>query len=221
MPGVDLVLAVLAGYLIGAVPSGVLIGRLRGVDPRASGSGRTGTTNALRSLGPRWAAVVAVLDVVKGVAAVLLGNLIIGPAPWAGAQAAVAAVVGHVRSIFIGFTGAAVAAVVGHVRSIFIGFTGGRGAATGAGAMLVLAPIAILVALPEFLLIVWRTRLVSLGSVMAAVTVALVAAALYSIGWAGLEVVVGGALIGLVVVLAHTDNIQRLLAGTERRIGSD
>ena len=202
MPGVDLVLAVLAGYLIGAVPSGVLIGRLRGVDPRASGSGRTGTTNALRSLGPRWAAVVAVLDVVKGAAAVLVGNLIIGPAPWAGALAAVAA-------------------VVGHVRSIFIGFTGGRGAATGAGAMLVLAPIAILVALPEFLLIVWRTRLVSLGSVMAAVTVALVAAALYSIGWAGLEVVVAGALIGLVVVLAHTDNIQRLLAGTERRIGSD
>jgi glycerol-3-phosphate acyltransferase PlsY len=86
--------------------------------------------------------------------------------------------------------------------------------------MLVLAPIAILVAIPEFLLIVWRTRLVSLGSVMAAVTVALVAAALYSVGWAGLEVVVAGALIGLVVVLAHTDNIQRLLAGTERRIGS-
>jgi acyl phosphate:glycerol-3-phosphate acyltransferase len=200
MPGIDLVLAVLAGYLIGAVPTGVLIGRLRGVDPRASGSGRTGTTNALRTLGPRWAAAVAVLDVVKGVAAVLIGNAL-GPGPWAGALAAVAA-------------------VVGHVRSIFIGFTGGRGAATGAGAMLVLAPIAILVALPEFLLIVWRTRLVSLGSVMAAVTVALVAAALYSVGWAGMEVVVAGALIGLVVVLAHTDNIQRLLAGTERRIGS-
>ena len=134
------------------------------------------------------------------VAGVLIGNAL-GPGPWAGALAAVGA-------------------VVGHVRSIFIGFTGGRGAATGAGAMLVLAPIAILVALPEFLLIVWRTRLVSLGSVMAAVTVALVAAALYSVGWAGLEVVVAGALIGLVVVLAHTDNIQRLLAGTERRIGS-
>jgi glycerol-3-phosphate acyltransferase PlsY len=201
MPGFDLVLAVLAGYLIGAVPSGVLIGRLRGVDPRSSGSGRTGTTNALRTLGPRWAAAVAVLDVLKGVAAVLVGNLIIGPVPWAGALAAVAA-------------------VVGHVRSIFIGFTGGRGAATGAGAMLVLAPIAILVAIPEFLILVWRTRLVSLGSVMAAVTVALVAAALYSVGWAGVEVVVAGALIGLVVVLAHTDNIQRLLAGTERRIGS-
>ena len=200
MPGIDLVLAVLAGYLIGAVPTGVLIGRLRGVDPRASGSGRTGTTNAFRTLGPRWAAAVAVLDVLKGVAAVLIGNSL-GFGPWAGALAAVAA-------------------VIGHVRSIFIGFTGGRGAATGAGAMLVLAPIAILVALPEFLLIVWRTRLVSLGSVMAAVTVALVAAALYSVGWAGLEVVVASALIGLVVVLAHTDNIQRLLAGTERRIGS-
>ena len=199
MPGVDLVAAIVVGYLIGAIPSGVLVGRLRGVDPRAGGSGRTGTTNALRTLGPRWAAAVAVLDVAKGVAAVLVGNLI-GPEPWSGALAAVAA-------------------VAGHVRSVFIGFAGGRGAATGAGAMLVLAPLAVLVALVEFALVVWRTRLVSLGSIMAAITVALVAAALYSADWVGLESVVGAALIGLVVVLSHADNIGRLLAGTERRIG--
>lgn len=199
MPGVDLIVAVLVGYLIGAIPSGVLVGRLRGVDPRASGSGRTGTTNALRTLGPRWAAAVAVLDVAKGVVAVLVGNLI-GPDAWGGALAAVAA-------------------VAGHVRSVFIGFSGGRGAATGAGALLVLAPLAIGVAVVEFAFVVWRTRLVSLGSIMAAITVALVAAALYSAGWVGPEVVVGAALIGLVVVLSHADNIRRLLAGTERRIG--
>jgi glycerol-3-phosphate acyltransferase PlsY len=199
MPGVDLIVAIVVGYLIGAIPSGVLVGRLRGVDPRAGGSGRTGTTNALRTLGPRWAAAVAVLDVAKGAAAVLVGNLV-GPEPWSGALAAVAA-------------------VAGHVRSVFIGFTGGRGAATGAGAMLVLAPVAVLVALVEFAFVVWRTRLVSLGSIMAAITVALVAAALYSAGWVGLESVVGAALIGLVVVLSHADNVGRLLAGTERRIG--
>jgi glycerol-3-phosphate acyltransferase PlsY len=199
MPGVELLVAIAVGYLIGAVPSGVLVGRLRGVDPRASGSGRTGTTNALRTLGPGAAAVVAILDVAKGAVAVLVGNAI-GPEPWSGALAGVGA-------------------VAGHVRSIFIGFTGGRGVATGAGAMLVLAPLALLVALPEFALIVWRTRLVSLGSISASVTVALVTAALYAIDWVGIEAVVAAALIGLVVVVAHHDNIGRLLAGTERRLG--
>ena len=199
MPGIDLIVAVAVGYLIGAIPSGVLIGRLRGIDPRDSGSGRTGTTNALRSLGPRWAAAVALLDVAKGIVAVVAGGAI-GPEAWAGALAGVAA-------------------VVGHVRSVFIGFGGGRGVATGAGAMLVLAPLAVLASLPEFGLVVWTTRLVSLGSMLAAVAVALVATALYAVGWAGIEAVVAAALIGLVVVLAHADNIQRLMAGTERRIG--
>lgn len=199
MPGVDLLAAIAVGYVIGAVPSGVLVGRLRGVDPRGSGSGRTGTTNALRTLGPRWAVVVAVLDVAKGVIAVLIGNAI-GPEPWGGALASVAA-------------------VIGHVRSVFIGFTGGRGAATGAGAMLVLAPLAVVVALAEFAVVVWRTRLVSLGSLLAAVTVALVAAALYAAGRAGVEVLAAAALIAAVVVLAHADNIERLRNGTERRIG--
>lgn len=199
MPGVDLLVAVMVGYLIGAIPSGVLIGRLRGVDPRGSGSGRTGTTNALRTLGPRWGAAVAVLDVAKGVVAVLVGNAI-GPEPWGGALASVAA-------------------VIGHVRSIFIGFTGGRGAATGAGAMFVLAPLAAVVAFAGFVLIIWRTRLVSLGSIQAAVTVPAVATALYFADWVGLEVPVAAALSGVVVVLAHADNIGRLRNGTERRIG--
>jgi glycerol-3-phosphate acyltransferase PlsY len=199
MPGVDLLVAIVVGYVIGAVPSGVLVGRLRGVDPRGSGSGRTGTTNALRTLGPRWAVVVAVLDVAKGVMAVLIGNAI-GPEPWGGALASVAA-------------------VIGHVRSVFIGFTGGRGAATGAGAMLVLAPLAVVVALAEFAIVVWRTRLVSLGSLLAAVTVALVGAALYAAGRAGVEAAVAAALIAAVVVFAHADNIERLRNGTERRIG--
>ena len=67
MPGAELVVAAVAGYLMGAIPSGVIVGRLRGVDPRASGSGRTGTTNALRSLGARWAVLVAVMDLAKGI----------------------------------------------------------------------------------------------------------------------------------------------------------
>jgi acyl phosphate:glycerol-3-phosphate acyltransferase len=105
------------------------------------------------------------------------------------------------------------------VWSIFIGFRGGRGVATGGGAMLVLAPLALLAALPEFAIIVGATRLVSLGSISAAITVAIVAAALYAIGWVDIGAPVAAALIGLVVLVAHADNIGRLLSGTERRLG--
>lgn len=199
MPGVELLIVAVVAYLIGAIPSGVLVGRLRGVDPRASGSGRTGTTNALRSLGPRWAAAVAAMDLGKGILAVVIGAAVASSA-WGGPLAGVAA-------------------VIGHVRSVFIGFGGGRGVATGGGALLVLVPLGVLVALLEMGFIVWRTRLVSLGSLMAAITVPLVAAALFAAGWIGAEPLVGAAAIGVVVVVAHADNIVRLRAGTERRLG--
>jgi glycerol-3-phosphate acyltransferase PlsY len=199
MPGVELLVVAALGYVIGAIPSGVLVGRMRGVDPRASGSGRTGTTNALRALGPRWAAAVAAMDLGKGIVAVVIGATV-ASSEWGGPLAGVAA-------------------VIGHVRSVFIGFGGGRGVATGGGALLVLVPLGVLVALLEMGVIVWRTRLVSLGSLMAAVTVPLVAAALYAVGGIGVEPLVGAAAIGVVVVVAHVDNIARLRAGTERRLG--
>jgi glycerol-3-phosphate acyltransferase PlsY len=205
VPAVGLVLAALAGYLIGAIPSGVIVGRLRGVDPRHGGSGRTGATNALRTLGTTLAAVVALADLLKGVAAVLLGGLV---ASSLGATDAWGAALGGV------------AAVVGHVRSVFIGFSGGRGVATGAGAMLVLAPPAVLVAVPVMAIAVWRTRYVSLGSILAVLTVVAVAMTLLALGVAGLAAIVAAVLIGAVVVAAHADNIERLRTGTERRLGS-
>jgi acyl phosphate:glycerol-3-phosphate acyltransferase len=201
MPGVELLVVAALGYVIGAIPSGVLVGRMRGVDPRASGSGRTGTTNAMRALGPRWAAAVAAMDLGKGIVAVVIGATV-ASSEWGGPLAGVAA-------------------VIGHVRSVFIGFGGGRGVATGGGALLVLVPLGVLVALLEMGVIVWRTRLVSLGSLMAAVTVPLVAAALYAAGWIGVEPLAGAAAIGVVVVVAHVDNIARLRAGTERRLGRE
>lgn len=195
----QLVGAALAGYLIGAIPVGVLVGRLRGVDPLDSGSGRTGTTNAIRSLGVGPAAAVAVGDIAKGLIAVGVGTAI-GPEPW-------------------GAAAGAVAAVIGHVRSVFIGFGGGRGVATGAGAMVVLAPIAVAVALVELVTIIWATRLVSLASLSAATTVAIVTVALYLLGNVGPEAAVAGVLIAAIVIVAHLDNIGRLLAGSERRLG--
>lgn len=205
MPILGPLVAALAGYVIGAFPSGVLIGRLRGVDPRSGGSGRTGATNAMRTLGPTLAVVVLAIDVAKGAVAVLLGGAIAGALD--GAEAWGAALAG-------------VAAVGGHVRSIFIGFSGGRGVATGAGAMLVLAPLALAASVPVLVVAIWRTRYVSLGSILAAVTVALVAAASGIAGMTRPEVVVAAALVAAIVVAAHADNIGRLRAGTERRLGS-
>lgn len=205
MPLLGLLLAALVGYLLGAVPSGVIVGRLRGVDPRSGGSGRTGATNAMRTLGTGLAAVVLLIDVLKGAGAVLLGAVV------ADAMAASAA------------WGAAIAgsaAVLGHVRSVFIGFSGGRGVATGGGVMLVLSPIAILAAIPVLAVSVWRTRYVSLGSMLAALTVAIVAGGLAAAGRAGVQTAVAAVLIGAIVVAAHADNIARLRDGTERRLGS-
>lgn len=204
-PILGLVLAALVGYLIGAIPSGVIIGRLRGVDPRSGGSGRTGATNAMRTLGTGLAAVVLLSDVLKGAVAVLLGAWLAGlvgaSETWGGALAGVGA-------------------VIGHVRSIFIGFTGGRGVATGAGAMLVLAPLAVLVAVPVIVVAIGLTRYVSLGSILAALTVAGASVVLHLLGWTGLGTAVAAVAIGAVVVVAHADNIERLRAGTERRLGS-
>jgi glycerol-3-phosphate acyltransferase PlsY len=201
---VELIVAAAAGYLIGAIPSGVMIGRLRGVDPRGAGSGRTGTTNALRTLGPALAVLVLLLDVGKGFLAVLAGGWIaraLGADPtWPAALAGVAA-------------------VLGHVRSVFIRFGGGRGVATGGGVALALAPLALLAVVPVFLALVWWTRYVSLGSVAAAVTLPLATVVLYALDRVGIEVIVAAALIGVLVILAHADNIERLRAGTERRLG--
>jgi len=204
VPVLGLVLAAIAAYVVGAVPSGVIVGRLRGVDPRSGGSGRTGATNAMRTLGSGLAAVVLLLDVLKGAAAVLLGAVVaeaLGAAPAWGAALAGAA------------------AVLGHVRSIFIGFTGGRGVATGGGAMLVLSPIAVLAAIPVLAIAVWRTRYVSVGSILAALTVAIVVVGLAMAGRVGLQAAVAAVLIGVIVVAAHADNIARLRGGTERRLG--
>ncbi len=197
---------VLIGYLLGALPIGLLVGWLSGgVDLRQHGSGRTGATNALRTIGPLAAAAVAVLDVGKGLAAVLLTRWLYRAGP-AGSPDWVAAAAG-------------LAAVIGHVRSVFIGFRGGRGLAPFTGAMAAMLPLGVGILLPLFGAVVWRWRLVSLGSVVVALLAPVVAGLLAIAGQANQAAVAlatGGA---VVVTLAHRDNLARLRAGTERRLG--
>lgn len=201
-----LLTATLGAYLAGSIPFGLLVARLTGgPDPRLIGSGRTGGTNALRALGRRRAAVVSAGDILKGTLPVLAVHALAaeGAEAWTSTWTVIAALF----------------AVIGATRSVWVGFKGGRGIATGFGTALAVAPLALATISPVFLIIIWRTRLVSLGSLIAA---ALFAPALFLISFAttgGLD----GALIayGLVgpalVWLAHADNITRLRNGTERK----
>ncbi len=197
---------VVAGYLIGALPFGLLVGRLAGgVDLREHGSGRIGATNALRTIGLAGAVVTFVLDVGKGVVAVVLA-LWLYQAGASGSPQAIAAAAG-------------IAAVAGHIRSVFIGFRGGRGVATFAGAMLATSPWTVAIVVPIVALVVSRSRFVSLGSLIGSALAPVVTAAFIPLGqatWAGVALGVGGAAL---VIAAHADNIARLRAGTERRIG--
>jgi glycerol-3-phosphate acyltransferase PlsY len=200
----SLLLAAILGYVLGAIPFGLLVGRwTRGIDLRAYGSRRTGATNALRTLGPRAAAGIFVLDLAKGVAAVLLTRLLFGGDPageWAAALAGLAA-------------------IVGHNWSVFIGFTGGRGVATSAGALGAMTPWTLVILLPMVFAVMWRTRFVSLGSIVGAIGAPIITAFLAGAGAASVQAVAYALASGVLVTVAHADNIGRLRAGTERRIG--
>lgn len=198
------VLAAALGYLLGAIPFGLMIGRAtRGIDLRDYGSHRTGATNALRTLGARTAAVVLICDVAKGVAAVLLARLLFADDPQVEWAAAIA-----------GF-----AAIVGHNWSVFIRFTGGRGVATSTGALGAMSIWTVVILVPVVFAIMWRSRYVSLGSVSGALLAPVVTAALWYFGVASLPAVVYALAAGVLVTVAHADNIARLRAGTERKIG--
>lgn len=203
--------AAVAGYLLGSTPSGVVVGRILGnVDPRASGSGKTGATNVLRTLGPGPAALVVTMDAGKGIVAVLLARYLLMPlAPdvtpnlrgWAEAVA--------------GF-----AALLGHNFSVFIRFTGGRGVATGGGTCLAMNPLSVACGAVALVVPVAATRYVSLGSIAAASATALsdvvFTATGHDIAPHAVFMVAGASFI----IYSHRDNIQRLLAGTERKLGS-
>ena len=194
------VAAIVVGYLLGTIPTGMVVGRARGIDLTAIGSKRTGATNVLRTLGPRWAALVALGDVAKGSLAVLAAGALTAWNPWA--------------EVF-----AAMAAVLGHTYSPFIGFRGGRGVLTGAGGVLIIAPIAFLIGSTAGCVAIWATRYVSLGSLVAASVAGLVTLASVLRGDAPPAYLVYGLVVPAFIIVAHRDNIRRLLSGTERKLG--
>lgn len=208
-------------YLIGAIPVGVIIARINNVDITAAGSGKTGTTNVLRSVGRRAAAAVLVGDYLKGSLAVLMARLVAG------------AFVGSVGRIEIGGFSlqvvtlasilAAVAAVSGHVWSIYLRvlqgkWRGGRGVATAQGAMLVVNPLVLVVALAVGIPTIIISRYVSLGSIAGAIAGGLALVLFVATGQMD-QLSLTFIVLCIFIVVAHRDNIQRLLNGTERKIG--
>ena len=198
---IEYLLMVPAAYLVGSIPFGLLAGKLVAkVDIRDYGSGKIGMTNVLRTAGVTAAAVVLLLDMCKAVAVVVASRLLFDSY---GVEAA-----------------SALAVIFGHNWPVFIGFRGGRGTASGWGGLLILSPIAGIIATVIGVGLVGLTRYVSLGSITAAAlgsAVLIVLAIFYDpvplvYSWYG---IIGGTLI----VVRHRDNIQRLLNGTERKIG--
>jgi glycerol-3-phosphate acyltransferase PlsY len=190
---------VIGSYLIGSIPVGSIVARgAGGPDLRAIGSGRTGGTNALRALGRKWAAVVVLGDLAKGAVPVLVARYLTGD---------------PLVEVLCGG-----AAVTGAIWSIFAGFRSGRGVGTGVGTMLVIQPVAVLLATPVFIVVILLTRYVSLGSLLgSAAMFPAMLLVLLVVPDTPLPYVLYSAVGAALIWLAHADNIDRLLHGTERK----
>lgn len=184
---------VVASYLLGSIPTGLLLGKAYGIDVRTKGSGNIGATNLYRTVGRKVGVMTLVGDCLKGAVPVLLVKYFALPAEYAA---------------WVGLS-----AFCGHVFSVFLKFRGGKGVATALGVFLALAPLAVAVAVGVFmaLMVVWRY--VSLGSICAAAVMPVAVALL-----GGSRVLIVATLvIALIVIARHVENIKRLLAGTENR----
>jgi glycerol-3-phosphate acyltransferase PlsY len=185
--------AILLGYAVGSLPIGYLVAQgAGGIDLRRVGSGNVGATNVYRSTNLTTALAVMIADVGKGAAAVLLAG---------GGVSAVAA---------------GVAAVVGHIYPVWLRFRGGKGVATASGVFGVLSPLPTVVAAAAFLIVVTRTRFVSLGSVVA--TVLLPVVEWFTPGLRAIDI--GATLVAALILFRHRGNISRLWSRTERALGA-
>lgn len=188
------------GYLLGSIPTGLIVGRVaRGIDIRQFGSGRTGFTNVVRTVGARWGVVALIGDLAKGVVPVVIARLI-SDEP-------------YVQAV------AGLAAAIGHDWPLFARFQGGRGVATSFGAALAMSPIAAASLVPFAIGLVAVTRIMSVMSVGMAPIVAIVFVVLAATGYHPWAYAVYAVLAAALVLGLHRENIERIIAGTEPKIG--
>lgn len=203
---------IIMGYLLGAIPFGLLIGRRASkVDIRDHGSGKTGATNVLRTAGRKAAATVVVLDLLKGVLAVVFAGLIFSDSYLVVGSFGLGTLVAQVI--------AALASIAGHNWSVFLGFKGGRGVATFFGGLFALCPPAALFGGEVMILGAGLTRYASLGSIAGTVGAYAILVPLTIFNGFPIEYL-SYALIGsILIIVMHRDNIARLMAGKERKLG--
>jgi len=197
----------LFAYLLGSIPFGYLIVRWqKGVDVRSTGSGSTGATNVMRNLGIIGFVATFILDLGKGILAVLLASHLTSTDPrWI-------PLTGNPRWIAC----ASIAAILGHCFPIWLKFHGGKGVATGVGVFIALAPVQVALVLLIFAICVAIWRYISLGSIVATAAFPVL---LYFMKHPPLPIVLGAAGGALIIISMHHANIGRLLAGTENKVG--
>lgn len=180
-------------YLVGSIPTGLLLGKAYGIDVRTEGSGNIGATNLYRTVGRKVGVITLIGDCLKGLIPVLAVKYSSFPpdyAAWVG-----------------------LAAFCGHVFSLFLRFKGGKGVATALGVFLALAPVAVAIAIAVFAFFMTAWRYVSLGSIAAAAIMPVAVA----LSGGGRTLVLATLLISLIVIIRHHENIRRLIAGSENR----
>ena len=203
---------VILGYLLGAIPFGLLISRRSAkVDLRQHGSGKTGATNVLRTAGKKAAALVAILDVSKGVLAVIFAGLIV--------RGDYLVVGGFGLGILVAQVLAALAAVLGHNFPVFLKFKGGRGVATFFGGLVALCPVAAIFGGEILLIGTGLTRYASIGSIAGVVGTYSVLVPLTIFSGFPIEYLVYALIGTIIIVVMHRDNIIRLINGKERKLG--
>ena len=201
------------GYLLGSIPFGVLIGKQGAkVDVRQYGSGKMGAANVLRTAGTKTAAMVFGLDLMKGALAVIIAGLIIGRE--------YLVIGGFSLGVLIAQVIAALAAMAGHTRSVFLKFRGGgRGVATFFGGLAALYPPAAIFGGEVFIIGAGLTKFVSLGSICAAVSTYAILAPLTILNGFPVEYLLYALIGNIVIIIMHRGNIARLMSGKERKIG--
>lgn len=188
-----LILLLAGAYLLGSVPTGLLLGKAYGIDVRKEGSGNIGATNLYRTVGRNVGVMTLVGDCLKGLLPVLVMKFSSLPADYAA---------------WVGL-----AAFLGHVFSVFLKFRGGKGVATALGVFLALSPLAVAIALGVFVVLMLVWRYVSLGSIAAAAVMPIAVWALDG----GRVMSIVTMLIAVIVIIRHLENIRRLVAGTENK----
>ncbi|HEY5892161.1 MAG TPA: glycerol-3-phosphate 1-O-acyltransferase PlsY [Chthoniobacterales bacterium] len=200
---IPLLLALLAGFLLGSVPTGYLVAKSRGIDIRQHGSGNIGATNVLRTLGKGPGYFVFVGDFLKGAFSVLIAGWIAARFQGSGDWARILGGIG---------------CILGHNFTPWLGFKGGKGVATSAGVLLALFnPLVLLAVLAVWLIVFWVSRYVSLASICTGIALPFCVLIAMTFGWGSLPDFIFSVIVAALLVLRHKTNIQRLLAGTESR----